>query len=377
MTTVKLKHVNTYADRHGTVRSYFRYPGQKGIKLPGKPGSVEYMTAYNLALGFAPQIATEATDKPKFAASDRTFAALIAKYKKTEIPSINSEKSKQTVTGILDRFAAKHGSKSVIRMSVDDCTTEVFGTMKHLPGAHNDLLKRFRILMKFAIDLEWRQTDPSRRIKPMKLGTYHTWNEDEIEAFEKRWPLGTRERTAFELFLHTGQRVSDVCKMSWTDYNEAAGTIRVAQAKGQDEQNDTYLEIVCNPDLVEALAAWKATCRAEKRPVSIQQTIITTPTGTQYAAKSFGDWMAKLFDAAKLPDRCVAHGLRKAACRRLAEAGCSALEIMSITGHKTLREVERYCQMANKLRLSGNAARKMRDFFRKDEPEAETEAATA
>lgn len=370
MATIKLKHVNTFRDRHGKERSYFRYPGQKPVKLTGKPGSPEFMAGYNVALGFAPQIEPP-PDQTKFPASDRTFAALVAKYKKTELPKINAEKSRKTVAGILDRFVAKHGAKSVVRMSVDDCVTEVFGTMTNLPGAHNDLLKRFRILMRYAIDLEWRTTDPSRRIKPMKLGTYHTWNEEEIEQFEAAFGLGTRERTAFELFLHTGQRVSDVCKMSWKDFNEERGTIRVVQTKGQDEQNDTYLEIVCNPDLVEALAAWKATCLREKRPVSLRQTIVTTERGGEYSAQTFGDWMAKLIGTAKLPDRCVPHGLRKAACRRLAEAGCSANEIMSITGHKTLREVERYCKMADQLRLSGNAARKMREHFRREAEEAE------
>ncbi|MGO1075923.1 tyrosine-type recombinase/integrase [Inquilinus sp. CA228] len=370
MAAVKLKHVNTFPDRHGKLRSYFRFPGQKAVSLPGRPGSPDFMTAYNVALGFAPQIEA-APDRTKFAASDRTFAALVAKYKETEIPSINAARSKKTVTGILDRFVAKHGTKSVVRMSVDDCVTEVFGKMKDRPGAHNNLLSRFRILIQFAIDLGWRQTDPSKRVKPMKLGTWHTWNEEEIELFEKRFEIGTRERTAFELFLHTGQRVSDVCKMSWRHFNEERGTITVAQAKAQAEQNDTSLEIVCNPDLAAALAAWKATCLVEKRPVSLKQTIITTEIGGDYIAKSFGDWMANLIDDAKLPDRCVPHGLRKAACRRLAEAGCSANEIMSITGHKTLREVERYCKMADQLRLSGNVARKMREHFRREAEEAD------
>jgi integrase len=36
------------------------------------------------------------------------------------------------------------------------------------------------------------------------------------------------------------------------------------------------------------------------------------------------------------------HGLRKAAARPLAEAGCTTHEIAAITGHKTLSEVERY-----------------------------------
>jgi integrase len=45
---------------------------------------------------------------------------------------------------------------------------------------------------------------------------------------------------------------------------------------------------------------------------------------------------------AGLPARASVHGLRKAACRRLAELGCSANVIAAISGHATLREVSRY-----------------------------------
>jgi integrase len=47
------------------------------------------------------------------------------------------------------------------------------------------------------------------------------------------------------------------------------------------------------------------------------------------------------FTAGGLP-QCSAHGLRKAICRRLAEAGCSTLQIAAITGHKTSRLVDHY-----------------------------------
>lgn len=47
-----------------------------------------------------------------------------------------------------------------------------------------------------------------------------------------------------------------------------------------------------------------------------------------------------------MPAGAAAHGLRKAAARRLAEAGASAHEIMAVTGHRTLKEVERYTRTA-------------------------------
>ena len=53
-----------------------------------------------------------------------------------------------------------------------------------------------------------------------------------------------------------------------------------------------------------------------------------------------------------LPDECVMHGLRKTAARMLAEAGCSAPQIASVTGHRSLKEIERYIRDADQKKLS-------------------------
>ena len=59
-------------------------------------------------------------------------------------------------------------------------------------------------------------------------------------------------------------------------------------------------------------------------------------------------------------DGCSAHGLRKAAARRLAEAGCSAHEIASITGHASLREIARYTEAADRRKLAVSAMAKIK-----------------
>jgi integrase len=55
---------------------------------------------------------------------------------------------------------------------------------------------------------------------------------------------------------------------------------------------------------------------------------------------------------------CSAHGLRKAAARRLAEAGCTAHEIAAITGHASLKEVERYTRAVDQQKLATAAMEK-------------------
>jgi integrase len=92
-------------------------------------------------------------------------------------------------------------------------------------------------------------------------------------------------------------------------------------------------------------------------------TILTTAYGQPFTAAGFGGWFRERCDEADLPKGCAAHGLRKAACRRLAEAGCSASQIAAISGHKTLREVQRYIEAADKTRLARSGMEAVRHAF--------------
>ena len=58
---------------------------------------------------------------------------------------------------------------------------------------------------------------------------------------------------------------------------------------------------------------------------------------------------------AGLPAQCVPHGLRKATLRRLAERGASAKQIAAVSGHETLREIERYTRAADQAALARSA----------------------
>ncbi|MGC1900229.1 MAG: hypothetical protein WA716_16205 [Pseudolabrys sp.] len=52
--------------------------------------------------------------------------------------------------------------------------------------------------------------------------------------------------------------------------------------------------------------------------------------------------------------------MRKAACRRLAEAGCTVHQIAAISGHQSLREIERYTKAVDQARLAREAMERTR-----------------
>jgi enterobacteria phage integrase len=73
----------------------------------------------------------------------------------------------------------------------------------------------------------------------------------------------------------------------------------------------------------------------------------------------FSQWMREAITDAGLPLDCQPHGLRKATARRLAEAGSTAKMILSVLGHATLAEAERYTEEADQASLAEVAVIKL------------------
>jgi integrase len=88
-------------------------------------------------------------------------------------------------------------------------------------------------------------------------------------------------------------------------------------------------------------------------------TFLATAFGKARTANGFSTWFRGCCNAAGLANGTSAHGLRKAACRRLAEAGCSAKEIMAISGHASLHEVELYTKAVDQEHMARAAMKRL------------------
>ena len=88
-------------------------------------------------------------------------------------------------------------------------------------------------------------------------------------------------------------------------------------------------------------------------------TILNTQYGRPFTVDGFSQFMRDAITAAGLPLDCKPHGLRKTLGRRMAEAGCSAHEIMAVLGHTTLAEAERYTREADRRRSGRQAVVKL------------------
>lgn len=331
----RLKYVNHYRDRHGREHWYFRRAGQPQIALPS-PKSPEFRDAYNAAVA-AHKLRPIGMDR---SALGSLSAAIGAYYTDTSF-LVLAESSRAMRRRILERLRTGHGDKPLASLERRHITALL---AKQKPFAAHNWLKTTRGLMKFAVAVGLRKDDPTEDIERAKVqaGRIHTWDEAEIAQFEAVHPIGTKARLAMALLLHSGQRRSDIVRLGPQHIRD--GILYVRQQKIGMAKRDEVLEIPVHPELGHIIAATPTGALA----------FLVTESGKPYTANGFGNKMREWCDAAELP-QCSSHGLRKAICRRLAEAGCSAPQIAAISGHKTLAEVQRYIEAANQRKLARDA----------------------
>ena len=326
--------VERWRDRHKKVRLYFRRGKGARTALPAEIKSDEFSAAYHAALSGEIPPARERHTR----ATPGTIAALIVSYKKSAGYIGLRETTKAGYKSRIEVLRTKHGHRTVAGLNRERIITGILQPYASRPGAAHSILKMFRVLLKHAIDLGWLKHDPSAGIKRPKLKRIRSWSENEIATFRVHWPLGTKQRTAFELFLNVGQRRSDVVRMAWPHIVD--NKISVTQQK-----TGRKLVVPLHSDLIVALAA------ADRGHISI----LTTEYGKPFTVDGFSGWMRSAIEEAGLPLSCQPHGLRKAAGRRLAEAGATGKMIMAVLGHTTLAEAERYTEDADQAGLAGDA----------------------
>jgi integrase len=340
MTRLRLAFIHEFIDRHGKRRIYFRRPGFKQIPLPGLPGSAEFMEAYQAALAGDVAQRNIGSTRTKLGSIN---ALVVAYYRSAEFMHELGAETQRARRRLIEKFRAEHGDKPVALLQREHIQKMSAAILK--PHAKRNWFKAIRGLMLYSVSIGMRPDDPTEGIKNVKLRKsegHHTWTDDEIRQYRAHWPLGTQQRLAMELALETTSRRADVTRIG--PQHERNGKLDLRHTKNNVE---AFIPVT------DALRAAIDACPTR------HLTFLHTKAGTPRSPKALGGDFRMWCDAAGLPKRCTIHGLRKGGARRLAEAGATAHEIMSITGHKTLSEVERYTKGANRERMAETAIKKL------------------
>lgn len=342
---MRLRYISEDVDRHGNVRTYFRRAGHRKVRLRGMVGSDEFMADYKKALAGTSSNMQSKSEKAKRAARG-SFKWLCEDYFACAVFKQLDGRTQRLRRRLLDNLCLSHGTKPVSRIEPLHIR-RLRDEIADRPEAANSFLKTLRQLFAFGTSYGLMHYNPARDIPYIRArgDGFHTWTEAEIAKFEMFYPITSPARLAMALMLYTGQRRSDAIRLGRQHLND--GRLEFVQFKNR-ARSPVTLSIKLHPKLQEII---------EAAPKGHLQFIVTA-FGKPFSDAGFGNRFRKWCDEAGLP-QCSAHGLRKAAATRLAEAGCSEQEIMSITGHSTSKEVSRYTKAANRKLMGDRALQKL------------------
>ncbi len=344
-------HLSRDVDRHGNVRWYVRAPGRPKVRLREEYGTTAFWNSYQDALsgkmapapkrmvdGIVPgsfrALCVKYYSSPEFRGLDWNTKA----WRRRALELISQTKGTLPV----DQMESRH-----VRRLRDELADKV--------GAANQRLKALKALFSWAAEAEEAKFNPARDVKLIKYKTkgHHSWTIEEVDRFEGCFPLGTKPRLAMALMLYTAGRREDAVRLGPKHVQH--GRIRFTQAKNEDRA-PVEVDMPLHPDLSAAIEA--GPCGDE--------TFLVTEFGSPFTPNGFGNWFRDKCVQAGVPGR--AHGLRKAMAARLAESQATAHEVMSITGHRTLEEVENYTRAARKPQMADLAMLKLQSSARKTVP---------
>jgi integrase/recombinase XerD len=352
MAEIKLDFVNSYIDRHGKPRHQFRRKGHKKVTIKGRPGSPEFMAHYHELIektGGSPTIEIGA-NRTK---SGSVNALGVALYKHDVFTKGLAKETQRPWRRIIDHFREFKTPNGRVYGENTIATIQKKNIVAFLEGktanAKKNSLKAIRFLIRFAISQGELTHDPTEDIEVLKAdgpksSGHMTWLEPQIAQYRRRHTLGTVARLALELLLNIAARRHDAHLIGQQHIREGKLCWRPHKTL---RTTGKQLSIRIIPSLQEALDAMPGEARAD----GVLAFLVNDYGNAFASAAAFGNKFADWCTAAGLkPVLCDdgrtrnyrAHGLRKAALRALAHAGATGVELMAVSGHSSLDQVQVY-----------------------------------
>jgi integrase len=319
-----------------TVWYYWKRPDPQ-IRIRGEYNSREFWENYEAA---------SRQQAPSIQKPPQSFWWLLDRYRETTDWTKLSNATRRQRENIFSRInksipdlALRDVDKSLIIRTRDD--------KRDTPSEANNFLDAMRGLFKWAVDADLVRNNPTSGIKNLKRPKtegFRQWTEEEIDLFRQKWPVGTRERLALEIFLNTGLRRGDVARIGRQHVKN--GRVRIIT-----EKTGTQIDIPAAQTLLHTIMASKT---------GDLVLIGNVKTGAPIRKEALGNWFRRAAVAAGIDGNC--HGLRKASAVRLAEAGATIHELNAIFGWTGTSMASRYTEKASRQKLSDSGTAKLGDI---------------
>jgi integrase len=305
--------------RDGTLNVHY-YHRATGRPLEGIPGSVEFALSY---------AASEKLMRDRLLG---TFNGLVREFTLSrEFDKTLADSTKSEYRRMLTKAELEFGDMPIAALEDARVRREFLDWREKVAKASGEReadnrLSAISAMITWAVDRGKVSANHLRGFKRL----YHAdraekiWLPGHITGFMKVAPLEMQR--ALIMGLHTGQRQGDIRRVCWTNYDGTAITLRQGKSRRHDKPARQVV-IPCTRTLRRMLDGMKRTSTL----------ILTTPTGRPFTKRYFNKLWDKAAEDAGITDLHF-HDLRGTAVTMLAEAGCTAPMIATITGH-TLESV--------------------------------------
>jgi integrase len=336
MATMRLRYVHSFVDKTGRVRFYFRHKGKRW-PLPGQPGTVEFAARYD-------ELSRDSIEPKRgsrnIAFGPNTLGSVIEKWVDGDDFKSKADRTKRQYRRILDKIKEICG-RALVNDLREEHVREIRARFLPATFTADEAVMLLSMLWQFAKEhLAMRLgPNPTRDVRKLhkRAFEHEPWPDFVIEKFKAKARPQPNAQLALLLLLYTGQRAGDVAAMKWSQYDGKGIELR-------QQKTDELLWIPCHSKLKDALDS------AERK----SDFILTTQMRSGYSAGAFCNMIADA--AAQIGAKgYTAHGLRKNAAIKLAEAGCTVHQIMAITGHKTLKQAMHYTHRAAQKEIAQQA----------------------
>lgn len=300
------------------------------MRLKGAYGSQDFLSAYRAALA----------EKPVggHARGEGTFEWLWDLYRASPKWTNLSPKTRRLREWLMSSALKRAGNQPLDRWTRQFILASC-DSRSETPGAARNFLDALKGMFAWAVDRGYLDSNPASGLSveiPDSEG-FHTWTAEEMATFESKWPLGTRQRLAYDVLLWTGLRRSDAVVVGQKHVTDGVISFKTSKT-------GAVVTLRMAPPLVASLRATAAG----------RETFIAREDGEPHTGESFSHWFKKACLRAKVPG--TSHGLRKALAVKLAEGGGTHLQIGAVLGNNM---AALYARMANKVKLSDAAFEKL------------------
>lgn len=314
--------------RHGKTVWYFRIQDGPRTRIPGDYGSDAFMAAYRAALaGEKPQDKTK--DDP------RSLRWLLKQYRESSAYRSLSPATRKQRDNIFKHVMDSSGDapyRAITRKHIVDGRERRAKT----PSQAGHFLASMRGLFTWAVDTSLLEEDPTTGVKPPKkpkTAGFAAWVDEDVEKYYAKWPHGTHQRVWIDVLLYTGLRRGDAATIGRQHVKDGVACLKTAKT-------GTEVNIPILPPLQRTLDAG---------PTGDMHFIVGK-NGKPFTKESFGNMFRQACNEAGVTKS--AHGLRKIAATRAAEAGATVAELEAMFGWNGGRMASLYTKSADRRRLA-------------------------